>query len=180
VRSITQQSGEGAEMGARRIAALLAIFTMFMSQAHAVTTSRDLQVIARAVGFVNALPRGVVDVAIVDGRGADALLAAMGRGVTAGGVRLNPRRVSLADLAQSGARIIIVPEGQGASHGAIAAAARQLRAVTLSTDMSCVRAGHCVVGVAAAPRVEIVVSRAAATASHVSFSQAFRVMIREI
>jgi hypothetical protein len=95
-------------------------------------------------------------------------------------VRLNPRRVSLADLAQSGARIIIVPEGQGASHGAIAAAARQLRAVTLSTDMSCVRSGHCVVGVATSPRVEIVVSRSAATASRVSFSQAFRVMIREI
>jgi hypothetical protein len=167
-------------MGTRLIVTLLAVFIMLIPQAHAATTPRDLQVIARAVGFINGLPRGVVDVAIVDGPGADALLAAMGRGVSAGGVTLNPRRVSLARLAQSGARIIIVPEGQGASHAAIAAAARQLNAVTLSTDMSCVRSGRCVVGVSTSPRVEIVVSRAAASASRVSFSQAFRVMIREI
>ncbi len=167
-------------MGWRAIAALLAISIMFAPMAHAATTPRDLQVIARAVGFINGLPRGIVDVAVVDGPGADALIAAMGRGISAGGVTLNARRVSLGRLAQSGARIVIVPEGQGAAHGAIAAAARQLNAVTLSTDMTCVRSGRCVVGVATSPRVEIVVSRSAATASRVSFSQAFRVMIREI
>jgi len=167
-------------MSARSIAVLWAVFIMFVPMAHAATTPRDLQAIARAVGFINGLPRGAVDVAIVDGPGADALINAMGRGVSAGGVTLNPRRISLARLAQSGARIIIVPEGQGAAHEAIAAAARQLNAVTLSTDMACVRSGRCVVGVATSPRVEIVVSRAAATASRVTFSQAFRVMIREI
>jgi hypothetical protein len=46
--------------------------------------------------------------------------------------------------------------------------------------MGCVRSGRCVVGVSTSPRVEIVVSRAAAKAAGVSFSQAFRVMIREI
>jgi hypothetical protein len=76
--------------------------------------------------------------------------------------------------------VIIVPEGQGGSHAAIAAAARGLHAVTLSTDMACVNSGNCVVGVAAEPRVEIVVSRAASGANGVSFAQAFRVMIREI
>jgi len=167
-------------VGTRIIAALLAAAIVAVTPAHAATSARDLQVIARAVGFINGLPRGVVDVAIVDGPGADALLAAMGRGVSAGGITLNPRRVSLARLADSGARVIIVPEGQSASHAAIAAAARRLNAVTLSTDMSCVRSGRCVVGVAASPRVEIIVSRASALASRVSFSQAFRVMIREI
>jgi hypothetical protein len=164
----------------RLAAALLSICAMLVAQAHAATTARDLQVIARAVGFINGLPRGAVDVAVVDGPGADALLAAMGRGVSAGGVTLNPRRVRLSGLGASGVRVIIVPEGQGASHATIAAAARSLGAVTLSTDMACVRARRCVVGVAASPRVEIVVSRAAAAASGVSFAQAFRVMIREI
>jgi hypothetical protein len=46
--------------------------------------------------------------------------------------------------------------------------------------MGCVRSDRCVVGVSTSPRVEIVVSRAAAKAAGVSFSQAFRVMIREI
>lgn len=141
---------------------------------------RDLQLMARAVGFINGLPRGVINVAVVDGSGADAVIAAMGRGVAAGGITLNPRRVALAELASSNLRVIIVPEGQSASHAAIAAAARSLHAVTVSTDMSCVRSGRCVVGVVTSPRMEIVVSRAAQRASGASFQEAFRVMIREI
>ena len=162
----------------KRLALLVALF-MAAPNADAATT-RDLQVIARAVGFINGLPRGVIDVAVIDGPGADALVAAMGRGVTAGGVTLNPRRVTVGALLASRARIIIVPEGQTAAQPAIAAAARSLGAVTLSTDMNCVQSRLCVVGVRALPRVEIVVSRDAAAASRVSFSQAFRVMIREI
>jgi hypothetical protein len=164
----------------RLAAALLATSVLFAAHAQAATTARDLQVIARAVGFINGLPRGAIDVAIVEGPGANALAAAMGRRVTAGGMTLNPRLVPISRLAASGVRVIIVPEGQHASHMAIATAAHTLSAVTLSTDMNCVRSGHCVVGVSASPRVEIVVSRAAAAASGVSFSQAFRVMIREI
>ena len=167
-------------MSKRLIVALLTISLAIGPTAQAATSPRDLQVVARAVGFVNGLPRGAIDVAIVEGPGADAVLAAMGRGVSAGGITLNPRRVRVEALASSGVRIIIVPEGQGASHAAIAAAARALHAVTLSTDMNCVNTGRCVVGVRASPRVEIVVSRAAALAAGVSFSQAFRVMIHEI
>jgi hypothetical protein len=161
-------------------AALFASCLLFAPDARAATTTRDLQVMARAVGFINGLPRGVVDVAVVDGPGADAVMAAMTRSASAGGITLNPRRVALSALTTSGARVIIVPEGQGASHAAIAAAARGMHAVTVSTDMNCVRAGRCVVGVASSPRVEIVVSRAAAAAADISFGQAFRVMIREI
>jgi hypothetical protein len=147
--------------------------------AHA-TSERDLQVMARAAGFVEGLPRGSVPVAIVDGPGADAIVAAMGAGVAGGGVTLVPRKVAVGALASSGVRVIIVPEGQGAQHAAIAAAARGMHAVTMSTDMACVNSGNCVVGVSAEPRVEIVVSRAASTAAGVAFAQAFRVMIREV
>jgi hypothetical protein len=159
--------------------ALIAAVAVFAASAEA-TTPRDLQVVARAVGFVNGLPRGVVNVAVVDGPGAEAVMSAMAQGVSAGGITLNPRRVPLNALTASGARVIIVPEGQSGAHAAIAAAARSMHAVTVSTDMSCVRAGRCVVGVASSPRVEIVVSRAAAAAADISFGQAFRVMIREI
>lgn len=167
-------------MSTRWLSALVAAALIVCANAEASTSARDLQVVARAVGFINGLPRGIVDVAVVDGPGADAVMAMMGAGVAAGGVTLSPRRVSLNQLAASGARVIIVPEGQGASHAAIAAAAQRLHAVTLSTDMACVRAGHCVVGVAAQPRVEIVVSRSASRDANISFAQAFRVMIREI
>ncbi|HEX8899811.1 hypothetical protein [Vitreimonas sp.] len=162
------------------VAALVAASMLASAPALATTSERDLQVMARAVGFVEGLPRGNVTVAVVDGPGADAIVAAMGAGVAGGGVTLVPRKVAVGALAGSGARVIIVPEGQGGSHAAIAAAARGLHAVTLSTDMACVNSGNCVVGVAAEPRVEIVVSRAASSANGISFAQAFRVMIREI
>lgn len=166
-------------MRRRWTSALAAIALMASANADAATGARELQVMARAVGFVQGLPRGVIDVAVVDGPGADAVLAAMGGSVNASGVTLLPRRVALSQLAGSGVRVIIVPEGQSASHAAIGAAARRLRAITISTDMACVRADQCVVGVAASPRVDIVVSRQAASASNVSFSQAFRVVFRE-
>jgi hypothetical protein len=153
---------------------------MVGASAAADTGPRELQVMARAVGFVDGLPRGIIDAAVVDGPGAEAVMAAMSGGVSAGGVTLIARRIAPDRLAASGVRVIIVPEGQGALHAQIAAAARQLRAVTVSTDMSCVRSGRCVIGVAARPRVEIVVSRDAGRANEVSFAQAFRIMIREI
>lgn len=167
-------------MKSRFVAATLAALMLAAAPAQATTSERDLQVMARAVGFVDGLPRGNVTVAVVDGPGADAIVAAMGAGVAGGGVTLVPRKVAVGALAGSGARVIIVPEGHGGSHAAIAAAARGLNAITLSTDMSCVNSGSCVVGVAAEPRVEIVVSRAASAANGITFAQAFRVMIREV
>lgn len=148
--------------------------------ARADTTDRDLGVMVRAIGFVESAPKGAVQAAVVDGPGADAVLAALGSGVSAGGVTLTGRKVPVSALAGSGAKVIIVPEGQAASHAGIAAAARQMGALTITTDMACVRAGHCVIGATASPQVEIVVSRAAAAANGVSFAAAFRVMIREI
>lgn len=167
-------------MKPRMVVAIIAAAFLASAPAQAQTTARDLQVMARAIGFVQGLPRGGVDVAVVAGPGADAVMAALSRGVSAGGVTLNARLVSASALARSGARVIIVPEGQTGAHAQIAAAARNLRAVTISTDMTCVRSGRCVVGIVANPRVEIVVSRTAATAARVSFADAFRVMIREI
>lgn len=161
--------------------AVLALCAVFASvDALAQSSARDAQLMARAVGFANGLPRGAIDVAVVDGPGAEAVLAVMGQRVTAGGVTLTPRRVSLSALGASGARVVIVPEGQAASHARIAEMARAMGALTISTDLDCVRANHCVVGVASSPRVEIIVSRSAARASGVSFAQAFRVMIREV
>ena len=167
-------------MSAKWITALVAFTATIAGQARAETDERELQLMARAVGFVSRMPRGGVQAAIVDGDGADSLTAAMGGGVNGGGVTLLPRRVALRDLAESGVRVIIVPEGRGADFSAIAEAARRLHAVTLSTDMACVRAGQCVVGVTASPRVDIVVSRDAAMASGVSFADVFRVIFREL
>ena len=149
-----------------------------LSPAQAATGAQDLQVMARAIGFVDGLS-GNVPVAIVDGPGADAIIAAMSGNLSGGSITLQPRKVAVGDLASSGVKAIIVPEGMAGAHAQIGAAAQSLGAVTLSTDMSCVTSGNCAVGVATSPRVDIIVSRAATSAAGIDFSQAFRVMIRE-
>jgi len=150
------------------------------SPSFADTTERDLAIVVRAVGFVDGFPKGEVTAAVVDGPGADAVVAAFAGGVSAGAITLKAKKVAVADLAASGVKVIIVPEGQAAQHAAIATAAKQLKAITVSTDKPCVRSGHCVLSISSTPQVEIVMSREAASASGVNFGAAFRVMIKEI
>jgi hypothetical protein len=50
----------------------------------------------------------------------------------------------------------------------------------VTTDIAQVRDGNCAMGVRALPRVEILVNRAAAAATGMTFSEAFRVMITEL
>ena len=159
------------------MAAALALSVCAPAQAN--TSARELHLIARAIGFVRGMPRGAVDVAVIDGEGADAVMAAMRPGVTAGGVTLFARRVSLDELEQSRVRVIVVPEGQREAHARIASIARRMHAVTASTDLACVQADYCVVGVSAQHSNQIRVSREAAEASDVSFSVAFRVLVSE-
>lgn len=163
-----------------RDSAVAMLAVLAASVANAATTGSDVQVMARAVGFVSGLPRGTIIAAVVDGPNADSVVAAMNAGVNGGGVTLLPRKVPASGLVASGARVIIVPEGMESQYATIAAAAKSLHAVTVSTDMNCVKQAHCVVGVVARPRVDILVSREASKTNGVSFNQAFRIMIREI
>lgn len=156
------------------------LLALAMAGPAAAATERDVALMVRAVGFAESTPKGAVQAAVVDGPGADQIIAALGSGVSANGVTLTGRKVAASALAGSGAKVIIVPAGQSAAFATISAAARQLGALTISADMSCVRAGQCVVGATASPQVEIVVSRSAAAANAVTFASAFRVMIKEI
>jgi hypothetical protein len=164
----------------RCVVGLAAVATLFAAAPAQATSARDAAVVARAVSFVQGGPTGEVSVAVVDGPGADAAVAAFGSGVAAGAVTLKARKVPLSALAGSGAKVVLVPEGQSGVHAEVAEIAKRMRALTVSSELSCVQAGHCVMGVRAEPRVEIVVSRAAAAANGVAFQSAFRVMIREL
>jgi hypothetical protein len=50
----------------------------------------------------------------------------------------------------------------------------------VTTDLNQVRDGVCLMGVRSSPKVQIVVNRAAANASGITFATVFRVMITEI
>lgn len=145
------------------------------------TDAKDLQVIGRALSFVEGGATGDITVAVVydDASKAEAesVAALMDGGIKAGKVKMSAQLVSVADLGSaSGAAAIFVPSGMSAHYGALKGAGK----LTATTDEACVQAGACVVYVQSAPKVEILVSQAAAAASSISFAAAFRMMIKEV
>ncbi|MDR3441241.1 hypothetical protein [Telmatospirillum sp.] len=69
--------------------------------------------------------------------------------------------------------------GTEASYAAVHDFARTHGVLTISSDLSCVRAAKCSVGVLGAPRVEVSVNRQVLEASGIVFSEAFRMMVTE-
>ncbi|WP_417488622.1 hypothetical protein [Maricaulis sp.] len=148
------------------------------------TTQRDLEVIGRALGFVDGASGTTRVVAIVYDAGseaeAQALASSMGSGLSAGRVTLTPRLVAASDTASLAGADAAVLLGSAAGDAGVFAATSANGVMSVSTDMSCVQSGKCVMGVQSAPAVRIVVNGAAATASSVSFAAAFAMMVEEI
>lgn len=168
----------------RACCAALAL-TIAALPASADTTAKDLQVFGKTLGFVEPGLSGTVSTAIVYDAGskaeADAIAAAMGAGFQAGGVTLKPVLVDVSSLSSLGShKVAILTGGLGSKHAAIFAAASAAKVITVSTDESCVRGGNCVMGVKSVPSVQILVNKAAAQKSSISFKQAFRMMVTEI
>lgn len=152
--------------------------------AAAETTTRDIEVIGRALGFMEGVSGSDRVVAIVfdaasEGE-AQALAAAMDGGLSAGRVTLTGRLVPVADVnSVSGAHAAVLLGG-AANDASVASAVNSVGAMSVATDMGCVEAGNCVMGVQSAPSVRIVVNRANADSASISFAAAFAMMIEEV
>lgn len=155
-----------------------------IAPAAAETTQRDLEVIGRALGFVEGASGTDRVVAIVYDGGseaeAQALASTMDGGLSAGRVTLNARLVPLGDLSGLAGADVAVLLGAAAGDTGVFGSASGQGVMTVSTDMGCVESGQCVMGVQSAPSVRIVVNGGARDASSVSFSAAFAMMIEEI
>ncbi len=155
--------------------------------AHAETSKKDIQIASRAVAFMTSAPTGAVTAAVVYDPAnpaskvdADAIVAAIGGGLKAGKATLSAKLVATDNLADmTGARVAFIADGTGAQHAAIFADASAQSILVISTDMSCVDAGNCIVGVASKPKVSIVVSKAARAAAGIDFKPAFLMMVKE-
>ncbi len=102
----------------------------------------------------------------------------MAGGLSAGRVTLNGQLVPVGQ-AVSGVDAALFVGGAASNAGAVQAAT-SAGVMTVSTDMACVQAGNCVMGVQSEPSVRIVVNSAAASSASVSFSTAFAMMVEEI
>ena len=154
--------------------------------AHAAATQGDLMVAARALGFIQNPPRGEVAVGIIYVAENTASVAEakniarmMGDGLRAGLLTLKPILVQLDDVAAADVGLFFLTEDIGEAAMRVGAAARAKRIPCVTVDLAQVRSGACVMGVRSQPKVEILVNRASAADTGVSFAVVFRMMITE-
>jgi hypothetical protein len=155
--------------------------------AHADVTAGDLQIMGRALGFLEKPLSGEVRVGIVysadnpqSAHDADDLQRLLGDGLRVGNVLLKPVMVSLGQLAQANVDVLFLTAGLGEQAAPVGIASRTRHLPCITSDLSQVQAGRCAVGVSSEPTVEILVNRAAARANGTTFSTLFRMMINEI
>ena len=149
-------------------------------------TGRDVQVVARALGFLQPPPSGDTWVAVVfspsstaSRHDAERIVALFGDGVRIGGAVLRARPVGADALTRAGGPSALIAAA-GAPMDAVMAAARSGRVACITAAREQVEAGQCTMWVRSEPRVEIVVNQAAARSCGLDFAAAFRMMVREI
>lgn len=155
--------------------------------AHAEVTARDLQIVARTLGFLDPPLTGEVDVGIVFDAGstrssneAQSINRLLGSGLTVGNLRLKPVLVPLARAASANVHFFLLAEASGEGTDQLRPVVQNRQLPCLTTDLEQVRNGNCAVGIQSAPKVEILVNREAAAASGVGFASVFRMMIKEL
>ena len=147
---------------------------------------REIQVAGRTLTFLDGGPTGRVVFAIVFDASKpasiaekDEVMAALGSGMSVGTATVVGKPVEDGALASAGdAQVFYMT--RGVNYAVVGAAAKSKKILSISADMACVKSGACVMGVAAAPKVEILVNTASAGAIGARFKAAFKMMIKEI
>jgi len=172
-------------MGRSKLVILAAAMLGAAMNAMAAVSESDLQIAARALSFMTNAPAGTVRVGIVFNPGnpqsaADAtqLEQLMAGGLRVGNVTSQPTPVPIDQVGSAQVGLFFLTEGAGAP-GQLAEVASAKKVACITVDLAQVRGGACAIGIRSGPRVEILVNRAAAESSGVSFSTAFRMLITE-
>jgi len=150
-------------------------------------TDKDIEVAVRTFSFVYGMPKGEVTIEIVydPDNAASAAEAGQLKKIIGGGDEFANRQVraKMVPLSQMGttkSRIAYVTHGLEPHYDLLLEKAKANKMLTFSTDFQCVGSQKCVMGVEASPGIRIEISRAATAASDLEFSQALKLMIREV
>ena len=156
------------------------------SPAVAEPTLRDLQVLARALGFLERPPSGSAEIGIVYPKQsaagmaeANRIAASFGDGLRAGNLLVRPRLVTLESVGEPGLAALLLTDAAAAQAATVARVVAGRSILTVTSDRALIDAGSVVMVVRSEPRVEILVNRAAAQTAGVNFAAAFRMMIQE-
>jgi hypothetical protein len=168
------------------------VLTVFPSAiagpADGAVTAKDMQVIGRALTFLEGAPKVQAEIGVLvspndpaSAEQASALQRIIGAGLVIEGLTLTLRLVPLADLSSAtGLAALIVTADDAATFAAVEQVGPRQKLLTIGTDLICVQKGACVMGARSDPKIEIFVNKPLAAAAGVAFKTAFRLMIKEI
>lgn len=177
--------GHGLQRWFRRLRGAAAAFLVLapLQPASAEPLPRELLLVAQVLGFLEQPPAGDIDVGILhlatNRLEAEQVAAQFGGGVRAGGVVLRPRLLPLDQLNASMPQLLLLTRGMVPMAATVARAVEGRGVLTVTPDPALIDDNLAVLAVRASPRVEIMVSRAAAQSAAISFAGAFRMMIQE-
>ncbi len=164
----------------------LAHLALIPAPAHAEVTPVDLQIAARALGFMERPLSGNVRLGVVydpaeDGSmaNADAVVTSLGARLKAGNLVFEPVAVNIDAALIAPVDVLFLPDGVEDRGMKIARATAQRRLPCITLNVSEVQSGNCVLGIQVDPKVRIYVNRAAAAASDITFVSVFRMMVTE-
>jgi hypothetical protein len=161
----------------------------FAMPAFAATDQMDLAVGMKTLPLLTDKITGTEQLAVIydpanpaSKQEADGIMAIMDKGLLApGDVKLTGVLVPIGDLSKlASSRIAILTGDLSAHYSAIGNAAATHGVLTMSTDLGCVRASKCVLGLVSKPRVEIYYSKTAANSARIGFGQVFTMLAKEI
>jgi hypothetical protein len=169
------------------VAGVLALGALGHGPAVAQSSEPDFRLIAQSMGFLATPPTGTRELGIVypDGSAAgkaeaEHLAASMADGLRSGALTLRPLVLSVHEVtAEPHVAALLLTNAALPQAASLAAAITGKGIPTICSDPGAVSAGRVVMAIRTQPRVEIYVSRAAASAAGVEFSTAFRLMIQE-
>ncbi len=166
------------------IAVALTLADAVKTQAMVDTTTRELNLIAQSLTFLQHAPKGPVTLGIVyppESPGeAHQIQVAFGTGVQSGALTLYPRLLTVNEAFNAqGVVGLLLTDAALPDAPAIASAVAGKGVLTVASDPAAVSAGVVVMAVRIEPRVEIYLSRSAARAAGIEFSTPFRMMLQE-
>jgi len=145
-------------------------------------SKRDIETIAKVIGFINNGPVGHVEMAVVyDPNNPDSVAHAndvmsWAAGGVGSKVTLFAKKVTMSSVKSTSAPVLFLTRGTSAVYDAALARAKENKGLTVSTDDKCLGLG-CVLVVRTSPHVDILVSTAAVNQTGAKFASAFSMMI---
>ncbi len=148
-------------------------------------SQKDVQIMAKAIGFLEPPPSGPAIVAIAydpadpaSKQDAEELAGYFGDGLKAGAATLKPKVTEVGKLSAGG--FIAVVTASGVKSDQVFSVTRSQHVACVTPDASAVQSGQCLMSIKSSPKVEILISRSAMSGSSVEFGSAFLLMAHEL